>query len=172
MDPLIAEAFSRNKLHEVQHFYCGASEWDLQIQKWIRGDGGEPKAITLLAQGGTEVFLYKRANGDLVGFGALTKHRWKIDGQWHNITLLHTLGIQQQFQGLPEGPIEERYSTQMISDLGARAVSYGRPIWGLLVHKQNLRARRFYERIGFSLIEEVRDKYVRMFMNICPEPPQ
>lgn len=164
---LFCEPFSVDKLGEVQSFYCGDEEWERRVSEFIKGNEGEPKAITLIKKGKTEAWLYKLQGGaELVGFGALTKRTIKIGDVWHKSTLLTAFGIQKQHQGKPDGPREQRYSTLMMSDLLSKAIAYNRPIWELLVHKNNSAAQKLYERVGFVRIEEVRDEYDRMFMRI------
>jgi GNAT superfamily N-acetyltransferase len=167
MTDLIARPFSLEDLAITRDFYCGDAAWERPIAEWIRGtDGVVPKMITLIEKGKTEVWLYQLASGELVGYSALTKHRWKIGEEWKNVTLLQAFGIQKQFQGKPDGVGETRYSKQMLADVTSRAISYGCPLWGLLVHKENIKAQRLYESIGFIRIDEARDIYYRMFLDL------
>lgn len=57
----------------------------------------------------------------------------------------------------------------MLADLAQKAIDYGRPIWGLFVHKDNIRAQRLYESVGFVKIDEPRDTYLRMFVDLSDE---
>ena len=88
------------------------------------------------------------------------------------VTLIIWLAIAKQFQGLPKGPREERYSVQIIDDLVAEALESrdAHPIVRLCVHAENQKAIALYQWYGFT--EELDDftdrdtgiRYLRMAM--------
>ena len=161
------EPFSAVHQSDVNGFFCGEKLWEKEVENFIRGDGASSQALTMLANRRAEIWLYKLVDtGELVGFGALSKPKWTIDGTEHKITLLQAFGVQAKFHGQPAGPPDGRYATQILADLQEKAIGYGRAIWGLFVHKENAKAKAFYMRNGFVKIEEVRDTHERMFLRL------
>ncbi len=151
MSDLIARPFSSEDLAITRDFYCGDAVWERPVADWIRGsDGVVPKMLTLVEQGKTEVWLYLITSGELVGYSALTKQRWKIGGEWKNVTLLQAFGIQKQFQGKPDGVGEIRYSKQMLADVTSKAISYGCPLWGCLFIRKTSRLSDCTSRLALS----------------------
>ena len=83
--------------------------------------------------------------------------------------MIHAFGVVSEFHGMPKGTPEtpsRTFASLMFSDLLLKATGYGRSLCGLLVHKDNTRAKRFYEREGFVLVEEVRGTHDRMLMEL------
>lgn len=161
------EQFNADKHGAVQGFHCGDEPWSVEVNNFVKDDNGDSQAIKLIRSGRAEMWLYRQqSDGLLVGFGALSKPKWTIDDKPEKVTVIHAFGITKAFHGFPPGPPEQRYASLILSDLLSKAVAYGRPLCGLLVHKENARAKRFYEREGFELIEEVRDTHDRMLLRL------
>ena len=114
-------------------------------------------------QRGTTAWLYRNQAEEVVGFGSLGPIRWRWplpDGSYANLLIIPMLGIDERFHGKP--PEEEwRYSRQIMNHLvyEARQMSAGakKPIeWLLLlVHSDNERAIKLYEKFDFVLIPDV-----------------
>jgi ribosomal protein S18 acetylase RimI-like enzyme len=64
--------------------------------------------------------------------------------------------VDRKFHGQPPGPSEQRYASQILSDLVAEAKRHEdeRPILILYVNEQNHRAIRFYERFSFIELQK------------------
>jgi hypothetical protein len=169
-DNLIAEQFATSHINELADFHCGDAEWEKEVAEWIVGTGtAEPKLAVLLTAGQTEAWVYRNTAGIIVGYAALTKLRWNVDGDRIKTTLLQACGIRSEFQGKPDGDGETKYSQQIMADVAGRAIGYQRPLFALFVHKDNLKAQRLYKSCGFIKIEEPRDKYYRMFVDLTEE---
>ena len=165
---LICHEFTLESHSDVKEFNCGDEEWSTEVNRYIVGENGDSFALKHLRSGRAKIWLYrKQEDGKLVGFGSLTTPKWVIDNVDTKLTVLHGLGINREFQGVrlaDDG--EHTCATRILHDLLEKARGNNRPYCGLLVHKENLRAKRFYEREGFRKIEEVRDTHDRMFTTL------
>ncbi len=116
---------------------------------------------------GTKVWLFENAEGEIVGFGSVGRTRWRWplpDGSYAPILLIPMLGLGTCFQGRPPDP-DWRFARQIMSHLihaaqemsQETAAQSGTPIdWlVLMVHQENRRAIKFYEKCGFELIPDV-----------------
>lgn len=144
-------------------FDCGGDPWSRQVSEWIRG----PDA-TDSRRRGTRIWGFENESAEVVGFGSLGTSRWRWplpDGPHLSVLLIPMLGVASRFQGLPADP-QSRFAVRILSHLIAEARqriaeigATGReppPEWLLLlVHQDNLRAIRFYERCGFLRIPDV-----------------
>lgn len=113
----------------------------------------------------------------MVGFGAVCMSRWnwpQPNGAKTNVVLIPMLGLAEQFRGQPPDP-EWRYSLQIMGHLLGTAEQIAQD-WPdpttaprnlvLLVHRDNTRAIRLYERCGFELIEGVERKHGNRVMHV------
>lgn len=154
-------------------FDCGAEPWSEYVAHWIRGD-----EVLRSMERGTRVWLFGTELGELVGFGALGPTSWKWPppgGPPLPVQIIPALGIDVRFQGKPADPAW-RYSVQIMSHLIAEACAHARTSANdqapgpkplvLLVHRDNERARRFYEKIGFRLIENVVRRHDHLIMHL------
>src|SRR5260221_1743841 len=143
------------RLRAVRHFTCGTEEWELEVSDWIKGpvlhDMGR----------GCEVWLYFKRQGErnhLVGFGSLGEPPWKYPPSTPlHPNIIPNVAVALRFRGKPAGPWNQRYAYQIMSDLISEAAAHAdrSPLLMLYVHPQNLRAIRFYEKIGFEPFHKV-----------------
>lgn len=163
-DPLWKERFTLAALdlEDVQGFHCGDAEWDKEAANWLNGKPATTAdcAAKRAAQG-IEVWLYRNAARQLVGFGSLGKTRWRVPTKrdaFRVIAVIPWVAIQKQFHSKPAGaPREERYSTQIMDDLISIAVGWSRakdiePYLGLCVHADNVAAIKLYQRAEFVML--------------------
>ncbi len=157
--------FDAHLLPAVEHFDCGDSVCGLNAAKWLKGNPSvtEDCALTVIEKFGTEVWLYKTAEGELVGFASLGHTRWRIpnsDSPRKLVSVIPWLGIQPKFRKKPEGaPIEETYAGLILDDLISEAESHedrDRFIC-LCVHRANTGAIRLYKHFGFWTMK---DRYI------------
>ena len=72
--------FGAHLLPEVEHFRCGGSMCGLNAAKWLKGNPSvtEECALSVMEKFGTDVWLYKTEEGELVGFASLGPARWRL----------------------------------------------------------------------------------------------
>ena len=169
-------------LPEVQAFSCGPDRWDIEVATWIKSRSGSNSALEDMRQFGTEVWLYRTEEGELVGCASLGENTWSFPppkGPKMLINYIPFMGLVQAFQGKPDGVAkDDKFAYQIIDDVIEYAVekTAGRPdlspAVGLSVDRDNKRAIRFYMNRGFVDAKTPRtDKttnvvYDRMFLNI------
>lgn len=160
-DQLFANEFQEADQKRLETFSCGSEEWSRFVTEWIRGsDALESR------RKGTRIWLFENQQQVVVGFGSIAVVKWRWpppDGDKTNLVLIPMLGLDERFRGLPTDP-RWRYSRQIMSHLIAQAIEMNRlwsgdaesrPQWLILkVRQENVRAIRFYERVGFELIPE------------------
>jgi len=139
----------------VQDFDCGEEEWCASVSEWIKnGD-----AIKFMRKRKTKTFLYYNSENKVVGYGSIGTSSWKAlfpEDPTKRILLLPFLGVQKSHQKKGYGKsicnhlIEEARAYFLREQ--ARGVSIA-PFLGLLVHPQNLDAKRLYRSLGFSEYE-------------------
>jgi GNAT superfamily N-acetyltransferase len=100
------------------------------------------------------VWLYVTEAGDLVGFGSLDKaeQRWPTAKDPRiAASIIPWVAVARRFWGQPPGPPQERFASQILGDLVAKAMQTrdARPILVLYVHINSARAIAFYQRAGF-----------------------
>jgi ribosomal protein S18 acetylase RimI-like enzyme len=159
---LYAVEFTAADQVRLAGFSCGEEAWARHVAEWIQGSD-----VFDSMNRGTKVWLFETAAGELVGFGSLGPARWRWpppDGSPTVVLLIPMLGLDQRFQGQPPEP-EWRFARQIMSHLISEAKAMSRQaadegrapiVWlVLLVHRDNQRAIRFYEKCGFELIPGV-----------------
>lgn len=160
MAPLLSvQPFSAAPLPEVQDFQCGDDRWDVEVADWIKAPPDhEESAVNYMLSRGTEVWLYRDDEGGIVGYGSLGKNEWSWPfpkGKKQTITIIPFFGIDKRYQGLPRNaPRDERFAYRIIGNLIRKACGYGSAIVGLLVDRDNVRAIKFYQNVGFQLLPE------------------
>ncbi len=152
------EEFTEDQWQEVQDFQCGESPYQVAVANWLKADkDAEESAVKAIHDNDRpcRVWLYRLADGRLVGFGALGKSRWRWTGKkdpWVPISSVTWYAVHSDFQGKPIGPKEERYSYRILEDLigEAQVDQETHPVLALNVHKDNTRAIDLYMSIGFT----------------------
>jgi hypothetical protein len=169
------EPFSVEKLPAVQSFDCTsdpAQPWETKVNDYLKGSPESYSAAQDLAKFQTS--LYYSDSGALIGFATLGQQEWSFPKPYRKrmkCSLLRAFGIDRHFQRLPSGvPRQERYAWEVMRDVQSRAEETGNRALALFVDKQNEKAIAFYRAYGFALIEEDRENYYRMILNISPEP--
>ncbi len=149
--------FSADRLAEVEKIDCGEEEWSREAERWIKGIPGQCSDCALgVIELGTDVWLYKTEDGQLVGFGAVGPRDWRLPkpkDKPKRISTIPWVAIQKKFRKKPEGASPgEWFSGQILDDLinEARGHPEREPFVGLCVHPNNLAAIKVYERAGFA----------------------
>ncbi len=165
---LRTQPFCASLLTEVQDFSCGDEPWQDEVTQWIKSTTIDECATKSIAQRNTQVWLYRTADGELVGYGSLGQSKWRWPppkGAWETISIIPSFGVQSKYQGEPkEDPPEARYASRIMSDLIGRAHAQGNRLLGLFVHPKNARAIGFYKRIGFLAMPDTGGDYLRMYL--------
>ncbi|MBI3821661.1 MAG: GNAT family N-acetyltransferase [Planctomycetes bacterium] len=150
-NPLNAIEFDPDRHADlVKGFSCGDEAYEQDLARWLREDAAQTLA------GGGKVWLYATEAKEIVGFGSLAITRWNFPESASNrvsLALIPAVALQKQFWGKPDGPRENRYSSQILDHLLTEAarLKIDVPILGLFVHPENKRAIKAYERAGFTL---------------------
>jgi GNAT superfamily N-acetyltransferase len=162
--------FTKDLLSEVADFECGGKPYETEVSDWIKTDGPE-SALEAMQKFGTKVWLYVE-EGNIVGFGSLGVSNWNWPEPTTKprvrVNLIPMVGIQSRYHGKPDGPTEQRFSTQIMLDLidEARRNTDAKPVLGLFVHPDNAAAIRFYRRIGFQDFHQRSGGYVGMILRL------
>lgn len=148
--------FTESALPEVQDFECGDEAWELEVTAALK----DPTALAAWVRDGTaEAWLYMTEQGDLVGFSSISERSWRYPhpkkSQHRPISVIPDVAIHRDFQGKPGIPGVKQYSDQILDHL--RFVAEGHtertPLLGLMVHPENKRAIRWYEKAGFVRLD-------------------
>ena len=149
---------------------CGDEPWAQAATEWITSS----EVLDSIEKHGTKVWLYRNAEADdaIVGFSSLAATGWQkwppLDGKRSRMLYVPQLGLDQKFRGYPPGP-EWRYANQIMEHLIGQAVLLAKQIQQekppskhvdlvtLKVHRDNVAARRLYERYGFELLPGFED---------------
>ena len=169
---LRVQLFLRRYYADVQNFSCGVDPWQVEVAQWIKAES-QDNALNRMTEG-TEVWLYRNAAGEVVGYGSLGKTEWRWPpptGSWEVVSIIPYFGVQTRFQGEPRGaPRNERFAYQIVRDLVVKAIRHGTRILGLFVDGDNKRAIKFYEQAGFIALPAGGKKYLGMYLYLR-EPP-
>jgi GNAT superfamily N-acetyltransferase len=147
--------FTEDLLPVVADFDCGSEVYEVEVSDWIKNKG-PGCVLDAMNKFGTQVWLYVNDENEVVGFGSLGTTKWNWPESTTKpripVNLIPAVAIRKSFWGKPEGPPEERYSTQMMRDLiaEARKNTGVAPVLGLFVHPRNEGAIRLYRRMGFA----------------------
>jgi RimJ/RimL family protein N-acetyltransferase len=138
----------------VSMFYFGDEYWELEIERFIK-----EVVADVIAEYGTEVWLYATEEDGLVGFGSLGASRWNWPlptSKRVPISIIPHLGIHKAFWGQPREEGTRRFSDQIMDHLIYEAQQHterNRAL-GLFVHPDNHRAIAAYQRAGFSMFSQ------------------
>jgi ribosomal protein S18 acetylase RimI-like enzyme len=140
--------FTPDLLDEVRDFEYGSEPYQQELALWMQND-----AIPALLRG-TKIWLYVNQAGDIVGYGSLGITRWNYPdaaARKTALVIIPAVALSKEFWGKPDGPPQERYSSQILGHLLDEARNWpGQlPAVGLFVHPDNLAAIKLYERFGF-----------------------
>ncbi len=148
--PLVPRNFDATCIQLLKNFDCGADEFGRIATEWIRCTDEEDSALQAIRDRNTEVFLYNKPNGGLVGFGSLgktTRKIKKVEVEW---SIIPHFGIDFRLRSCPHSVIwSDRYSASIMQDLMALAQDHNTPFLMLKVHTKNLGAIKLYGRLGF-----------------------
>src|SRR5262249_39102891 len=131
-------------LADVKSFDCGSEPYQTELADWL-----QKHALAALARG-TKVWLYANEADEGVGYGSLGQTRWKYpaaDSPKTALIIVPAVAIQKVFWGKPDGPPDERYSSQIMRHLLSEALAWpgSLPAMGLFVHPDNQAAIKLYE---------------------------
>jgi len=169
---LYALEFTEADQARLAGFSCGDEAWSKHVAEWILGSD-----VLDSMKRGTRVWLFENGKGEVVGFGSIGKSVWRWpppDGARETIVLIPMLGIDVRFQGEPSDP-DWRYSRQIIGHLLAEGQQIAKGGSGdaamqhwlvLMVHRDNARAIRFYDKCGFELIPGVIRRHDHLVMKL------
>lgn len=153
---LLVQPFTANLLPEViRSVDCGLDRWARVSTDWIHGTPPN-SVIESMARWGTRAWLYRLQSGQIVGFGSLGPNTFTLDGQKQKILYIPQMGIDARFRGGPAGvPENEKYAKQLVRHLITEALKsrQDEKVLGLLVHSDNVPARRLYDHFDFKQIE-------------------
>jgi GNAT superfamily N-acetyltransferase len=164
---LYAVPFTEADQSRLVGFSCGGELWAKHVAEWILGSD-----VLDSMKKGTRVWLFETGERDIVGFGSLGMSSWiwpPDDGTEatrtrETVVLIPMLGLAERYRGQPPDP-EWRYSGQIMGHLIAEAekLSCAKPAGAkrapqwlvLMVHRDNARAIKSYEKWGFEVIPGV-----------------
>jgi hypothetical protein len=164
--------FSEILLSEVANFYCGTESYETEVAEWIRAPRGAGGALDDMANNKTQVWLYRTAANELVGYGSLGQSAWRWDnprkGPWVPIYVIPFMGIRTPLKKQPPGRKEERYSHRIFDDLIHKAMTHPdkHRLLGLCVHPKNDSAIAFYKRFNFAEYTPTKQGYLRMVLDL------
>lgn len=168
---LFADEFTAADQPFLASLSCGDEPWSQAATVWITSS----EVIESIEKFGTRVWVYRSSEADdsVVGFASLAKTGWQKwpppDGKRSRLLYIPQLGLDQRFRGFPADP-EWRYSNQILEHLIGQAKDLARQIrqeqspgkhadlLTLKVHRDNITARKVYERFGFELLAGFEDK--------------
>ena len=144
-------------LPEVQAFDCGDDPWDLEVAEWIKSPSGDNSVLEDMKQFGTEVWLHRDEDGQLVGYSSLgqTKYTWPVGTKKkETVNVIPFIGVQKEFQGEPKDAEDrnDKYAYQILDELLSYAAGIRNrfPLIALSVDVRNTRAIKFYRHRGFE----------------------
>lgn len=148
--------FTKGDLHRVKDFACGSLPYQLPLADWIKRE-----SLQALANK-AKIWLYETPDGELVGYGTLSKSKWfqtDSDGAIHEVKVvcIPTVAVQEAFWGQPKEVVsrDEKYSHQLMRHLQFAAQEWVdgsdalKPLLSLFVHPDNVAAKKLYTRCGF-----------------------
>jgi ribosomal protein S18 acetylase RimI-like enzyme len=148
---IISKPYTSALAHEVVDFDCGTERWASPLNDFIRNE-----ASKYMKRLGTKIWLYDNDLGERVGYGSIGVTKWTIlPGETDRQTLVLLPNIAVRIEQQRKG-----YAKQICNHLIAEAqAEYDArkargesiiPFLGLLVHPENLGAKKLYSGVGFS----------------------
>lgn len=168
--PLFADEFTATDQPFLADLSCGDEPWSQAATEWITSS----EVLDSIEKFRTRVWVYRNSEEDesVVGFGSLAATGWQKwpppNGKRSRLLYIPQLGLDKQFRGCPADP-EWRYSNQILEHLIGQAKDIAKQIKDekppskhvdlltLKVHRENIPARKVYERYGFEVLEGFED---------------
>ncbi len=170
---LYAVPFTEADQVRLAGFSCGSDTAGRAVTEWLLGSD-----VFDSMKRGTRVWLFENGMREVVGYGSIGSTNWKWpppEGKRATIVYIPMLGIAERFQGQPSDT-DWKYSNQIMGQLISEARTHTaawpnddikRLKWlALLVHPENTRAVRFYERWGFEQIPDVVRSHGNVIMKL------
>ena len=145
----------------LRDFDCGDEPYAREIAEWIKSSGPEGVLDELKNRPDLHVWIYTLDDDTIVGYGALLKEKWKLEGAKKKvpIVLVSNVGMRREFHGQPKGVDSrfDKYSSQILRHLIRTAkTNHPRIQWlGLYVHPDNAPAISLYVWHEFEPVEGV-----------------
>jgi hypothetical protein len=114
LDILLAVPFTSDMLAAISDFDYGDEPYQQELAQWMLND-----SIHALMRE-TKVWLYLNQVGEFVGYGSLGVTRWHYpdpSSAKTTLVIVPAVALRKQFWGKPDGPQEDRYSSQMMRHL-------------------------------------------------------
>jgi len=164
LPPLYAVDFSESERNRLTAVSFGTDVYGDLVTEWLLGSDVQDSM-----QRGTKVWLFETEDGEVAGIGSLgvCRRRWPPPhGDHKNLLLIPMFAVAQPYQGTKR-PEASRVSTRIFQHILAEAQelissrqpedrSSLLPRLVVYVHEENHRAMRFWQRIGFQAIPNVR----------------
>jgi RimJ/RimL family protein N-acetyltransferase len=180
---LFADPFTEADQPAMVGLHCGDEPWARAATAWITGSD----VLDSRHNHRTRVWVFRDDADSIVGFASLGPTQWRWpppDGRYTRLLMVPQLGIDARFRGQPPDPAW-RYSNQVMSHLIFEAQEWASEIRRtkpakkhvklliLQVHKDNLAARRLYEKFDFIAMPnfESRDHIVMSHKLAVPDEP-
>src|SRR5258708_1458016 len=113
-DPLQIVPFTADMLDRIRVFNYGDEPYQKDLADWMCHD-----SVRGLARG-TRIWLYVNSTPDIVGFSSLGLTRWHFPepvSPKTELVIVPAVAVRQSFWGMPAGPPDERYSSQIMRHL-------------------------------------------------------
>lgn len=168
--PLFADEFTAADQLFLAGLSCGDEPWSQAATEWIKSS----EVLDSIEKFSTKVWVYRNSEADesVVGFSSLAATGWQKwpppNGNRSRLLYIPQLGLDSQFRGYPPDP-DWRYSNQILEHLVGQAKELAKQIkqekppskhvdlLTLKVHRENIPARKVYERYGFELLPGYED---------------
>ncbi len=155
---------------------CGDESWSMAATEWITSS----EVLDSIENHQTKVWIYRNSEADdsVVGFSSLAATGWqKWPTPWQTLRLLYIpqLGLDKKYRGFSPDP-NWRYANQIMEHLIGQArelalqIMRSKPpikhvdLLTLKVHRQNVAAKKLYDRFGFELLDGFEDdEHLMMF---------
>lgn len=172
---LFADQFTPADRPQLADLHCGDEAWSRAATKWITSSEVDDSIENFR----TVVWIYRDFQDSIVGFGSIAPtgtQRWPPpDGKKSRLLYIPQLGIDAKYRGFPPDT-NWRYSNQIMEHLLVQAKKMALTIreekppskhvdlLTLKVHRENIAAKKLYERFGFDLLEGFEDnEHLMMF---------
>jgi hypothetical protein len=107
-------------LPDVQGFHCGDERWEREVADWLKSPSGPNSAREDLHKYGTEVWLHRTEEGELVGVSSLGESQWSWPpprGPKRRISIIPCVGLHKALQGQPRDAPQKNASRRQSSTI-------------------------------------------------------